>query len=276
MSEKKRVLFVTQELNPYIALSEISKITRDLPKYIYEQGLDIRVLMPRFGTINERRHKLHEVVRLSGININIKDEDYPLIIKVASLPSARLQVYFLDNEEFFKRKAVFGDAENEFFHDNYERMVFFCKGVIETVKKFGWSPDIVHCHGWMTSLVPMLMKTVHKNEPVFQNSSVVYTVYNNKFEAPIAEGFETKAKEIQKNLTEEELKVYGNGNGEYLQVGALQYSDAVIVPNPEINGEIRNTLSNFERPIIECNGVEDENFFEENHKLYQQLFKDEE
>lgn len=274
MSEKKRVLFVTQELNPYIALSEISKITRDLPKYIYEQGLDIRVLMPRFGTINERRHKLHEVVRLSGININIKDEDYPLIIKVASLPSARLQVYFLDNEEFFKRKGVFGDAETEFFDDNYERMVFFCKGVIETVKKFGWSPDIVHCHGWMTSLVPMLMKTAYKNEPVFQNSSVVYTVYDNKFEAPIAEGFESKAKEIQKNLTDDELKAYGNGNGEHLQVGALQYSDAVIVPNPEINGEIRSTLSTFERPVVECNGIEDESFFEENHKLYQQLFKD--
>ena len=144
---KKRVLFVTQEMNPYTALSQISEVVNRLPQVSNDKGFEIRVLMPRFGTINERRHRLHEVVRLSGMNIIVDDEDYPLIIKVASLPGARLQVYFLDNEEFFKRKFVFHDEDEKPFDDNMERMVFFCKGVLETVKKFGWPPDIIHCHG---------------------------------------------------------------------------------------------------------------------------------
>ena len=121
--------------------------------------MEVRVLMPKYGSINERRHRLHEVVRLSGMNIIVDDDDYPLIIKVASLPGARLQVYFLDNEEFYKRKFVFDDENEKPFEDNQERMVFFCKGVVETVKKFGWPPDIIHCHGWMTSLVPFFLRT---------------------------------------------------------------------------------------------------------------------
>jgi len=154
MSNNK-VLIVTQEMNPYTALTEISNIARKLAQYIQENGMEIRVLMPRFGTINERRHRLHEVVRLSGMNIIVDDDDFPLIIKVASLPEARMQVYFLDNEDFFKRKSIFENDKGEPFEDNADRMVFFCKGVIETVKKFGWAPDIVHCHGWMTSLIPL-------------------------------------------------------------------------------------------------------------------------
>ena len=145
--EKKKVLIVTQEMEPYTDLSIISNIARQLPQHIQENGMEIRVLMPRFGTINERRHRLHEVVRLSGMNIIVDDDDYPLIIKVASLPGARMQVYFLDNEEFVKRKRVFTDENDKPFEDNADRMIFFCKGVIETVRKFGWPPDIVHCHG---------------------------------------------------------------------------------------------------------------------------------
>ncbi|MDX1479803.1 MAG: glycogen/starch synthase, partial [Saprospiraceae bacterium] len=141
---KKRVLFVTQEMNPYTDLTEISQIVRKLPQYTQENGMEIRVLMPRFGLINERRHRLHEVVRLSGMNIIVDDDDFPLIIKVASLPGARMQVYFLDNDEFFKRKAIFENDKGEPFDDNQDRMVFFCKGVLETVKKFGWPPDIIH------------------------------------------------------------------------------------------------------------------------------------
>ena len=152
--EKKKVLIVTQEMQPYTALSESAEIARKLPQDVQEKGVEIRVLMPRYGTINERRHRLHEVVRLSGMNIIVDDDDFPLIIKVASLPGARMQVYFLDNEDFFKRKSVFEDSQGKPFDDNADRMVFFCKGVIETVKKFGWPPDIIHCHGWMISLVP--------------------------------------------------------------------------------------------------------------------------
>lgn len=178
MADKKRILIVTQEMKPYTILSQISDIVREYSQYIQENGVEVRILMPKFGTINERRHRLHEVVRLSGMNINVDDDDYPLIIKVASLPGTRMQVYFLDNEEFFKRKQIFNDAEENFFEDNLDRTIFFCKGVVETVKKFGWAPDIVHAHGWMTSLLPALLKTTYQNEPIFQNAQVVYSAYH--------------------------------------------------------------------------------------------------
>ena len=171
---KKKVLFVTQEMKPYTILSEISEIARRLPQHVQENGMEIRILMPRYGTINERRHRLHEVVRLSGMNIIVDDDDYPLIIKVASLQEARMQVYFLDNEDFFKRKQIFENKDGQPFEDNADRMVFFCKGVMETVKKFGWPPDIIHCHGWMTSLVPLYLKKAYKNEPLFQNTKILF------------------------------------------------------------------------------------------------------
>src|SRR5690606_16216133 len=144
------------------------RITRELPQHIQENGMDIRVLMPRFGHINERRNRLHEVVRLSGINIVVNEADYPLMIKVASLPGLRLQVYFLDNEDFVERKHTFRDKKQTFFKDNDDRMIFFCRGVIETVRKFGWPPHLIHCHGWMTSLIPYFLKTTYKDDPVFK------------------------------------------------------------------------------------------------------------
>ena len=176
---KTKVLIVTQEMNPYTVGSEIAEIARRLPQHIQEQGMEIRILMPKYGTINERRHRLHEVVRLSGMNIIVDDDDFPLIIKVASVQGARMQVYFLDNEDFFKRKAIFKDADEKAFEDNPDRMIFFCKGVVETVKKFGWAPDIVHCHGWMTSLIPLYLKTAYKSEPLFEDAKVVTSIYNN-------------------------------------------------------------------------------------------------
>ena len=142
---------------------------------------EVRCIMPRFGVINERRHRLHEVVRLSGINVSVDNDDYPLQIKVASLPNARLQVYFLENEDLFKRKYIFHDEKEKWFDDNGLRTVFFCKGALETVKKFGWPPDIIHCSGWMTGLIPFYLKTVYKKEPVFAHSKVVYTIGQNTF-----------------------------------------------------------------------------------------------
>ena len=162
-------------MDPYLDLDGIGTLIQKLPAYAQDGGMEIRILMPRFGTINERRHRLHEVVRLSGMNIIIDDDDYALIIKVASLPGSRIQVYFLDNDEFFKRKMVFADDDGKLFDDNQDRMIFFCKGAIETVKKFGWPPDIIHCSGWMTGLIPMYLQTAYKKEPVFGNSKLVYT-----------------------------------------------------------------------------------------------------
>jgi len=253
--EKKKVLIVTQEMEPYTALSEISAIARKLPQYVQEKGMEIRVLMPRYGTINERRHRLHEVVRLSGMNIIVDDDDFPLIIKVASLPGARLQVYFLDNEDFFKRKSVFEDAKGKPFNDNADRMVFFCKGVVETVKKFGWPPDIIHCHGWMTSLVPLYLKTAYKNEPLFQNSKVVYSLYDNSLEKTFSEDFFDKAS--INNLEPEDLGAYKNGKGITLHNGASTFTDAIITGSETLSKDSAQILAETEKPVLEYKGEEE-------------------
>ncbi len=245
---KNKVLIVTQEMQPYTALSEMSTITRKLAQYVQENDMEIRVLMPRFGTINERRHRLHEVVRLSGMNIIVDDDDYPLIIKVASLPEARMQVYFLDNEDFFKRKSVFSDEEGEPFDDNADRMVFFCKGVIETVKKFGWPPDIVHCHGWMTSLIPLYLKTAYKADPLFQHSRVVYSVYADTLEKAVSDHFLAKA--TINNVTSDDLRVYQNGTGITLHKGAIAYSDAVIQGSETLSETVQNLLNTSDKPVL--------------------------
>ncbi len=178
---KKRILFIATEMSPYLELTEFAEIVNKLAIKSNESGLEVRCIMPRFGVINERRHRLHEVVRLSGINVSVADEDHPLQIKVASLPNARLQVYFLENEDFFKRKHIFHDEEEKWFDDNALRTVFFAKGALETVRKFGWPPDIIHCSGWMTGLIPAFIKTAYKREPVFAHSKIVFTIGEKYF-----------------------------------------------------------------------------------------------
>lgn len=251
--DKKRVLIVTQEMQPFTALSEISEIARQLPQYVQESGMEIRVLMPRFGTINERRHRLHEVVRLSGMNIIVDDDDYPLIIKVASLPGARMQVYFLDNEEFFKRKSIFTDEAGLEFEDNADRMIFFCKGAIETVKKFGWAPDIIHCHGWMTSMIPFYLKTVYKNEPIFKSSKVIYSMYNFKPDETFSERFAAKA--AINNLQDEDLKAFNNGVGVSLHKGAAAFSDA-LMSNGSADAQVQYVLDNEKKPHLQIEDKE--------------------
>jgi starch synthase len=235
--EKTRVLIVTQEMDPYLNLSDISNITSKLPKHLHDKGMEIRVLMPKFGNINERRHRLHEVVRLSGINIIMDDEDYPLIIKVASLPNARLQVYFLDNDEFFKRKSAFSDENNNFYDDNGERMVFFCKGVLDTVKKFGWAPDIIHCHGWMTSLIPFYLKTAYKDEPIFVKSKVVFSVYENTFEKQLSSKFSALAA-IHGHLESKEMKAFKDTDIASLYMAGAEYADALVKGSKSIDKKV--------------------------------------
>ena len=188
---KLRILYVASEINPFLQITEVAEYVRKLPQAMQERGMEIRILVPRFGLINERKNRLHEVVRLSGINISVGDDEKPLIIKVASIPSAKLQVYFIDNEDYFHRKSVFLDKDNNFFDDNDERAIFFCKGVLETVKKLGWAPDVVHCNDWMTALIPLYLKTTYKNDPMFKDTKCVFTMYNNafnyKFEGAILE-----------------------------------------------------------------------------------------
>ncbi|MEM9548854.1 MAG: glycogen/starch synthase [Bacteroidota bacterium] len=241
---KKRVLFVTQEMKPYTTLSEMSELVRKLPQFAQEKGYEIRVLMPKFGTINERRHRLHEVVRLSGMNIIVDDEDYPLIIKVASLPGARMQVYFLDNEEFFKRKFVFEDEEGKPFEDNQDRMVFFCKGVMETVKKFGWAPDIIHCHGPMTGLIPLFQKKVYHNDPIFEDAKVIFSAYNNDLES----SFDKRFLEIAmiNDLEDDDVAPYAKSDTINLNVGAINYADGIVAGSNELPSEVVDKISSSE------------------------------
>lgn len=223
-------------MQPYTALSEISEIANKLPQHILKNGMEIRVLMPRFGIVNERRHRLHEVVRLSGMNIIVNDDDYPLIIKVASLPQARMQVYFLDNEDFFKRKSVFEDSKGKPLEDNEDRMVFFCKGVLETVRKFGWPPDIVHCHGWMTSLVPAYLKTAYEHEPLFKESKIVYSAYDYDMGGHFSDDFIRKA--CINDMEASQLDAYHEDGIVTLHKGAVSYSDGVIQGSPELDSDL--------------------------------------
>lgn len=272
MTEKKKVLFVTQEMEPYTALSEISAIVRKLPEYTQSNGMEIRVLMPRYGTINERRHRLHEVVRLSGMNIIVDDDDFPLIIKVASLPGARMQVYFLDNEDFFKRKSVFTNDAGEPFEDNADRMVFFCKGVIETVRKFGWPPDIIHCHGWMTSLIPLYVREAYRTEPLFQNSKIIYSVYNTMLDKSFSDEFVTKAS--INNLEENDLSAYLNGKGINLHQGAIAYSDALIRGSEDLSENVEKLVQDSGKPVLDFKKAEE--FLPAYLEFYHSLLEEEE
>jgi starch synthase len=255
-------------MNPYTTLTEISNLVKKLPQYAQEKGMEIRVLMPKYGLINERRHRLHEVVRLSGMNIIVDDDDFPLIIKVASLPGARLQVYFLDNEEFFRRKYMFEDAKEKPFKDNEDRMVFFCKGVLETVRKFGWPPDIIHCHGWMTSLVPFYLRTVYKDEPIFQNSKIIYSVYNNSLENTFDNRFVEKAS--INNLTAEDLKNYVNGDGSVnLHSGALKHADAVIKGSESYDEPLAKDIDTVDKPMLDYQ--DEENYLAAYVDFYKEL-----
>jgi len=231
--DKKRILLITEEMDPYLLSNQIGNISRLLADEINKNGYEIRILMPKFGTINERRHRLHEVVRLSGINIIIDDDDFPLLIKVASLPGSRMQVYFLDNEDFFKRKGVYHDEDGHTYEDNAERMVFFCKGVLETVKKFGWPPDIIHCHGWFSSIMPMYIKTAYKSDPVFHRSKVIYSVYDNVYEGSLGDSFATKAR-INK-VEDADLKHYGGHTNTEMHLGAIHYSDGIIFSSDQVD-----------------------------------------
>src|SRR5687767_10595915 len=226
MSAKKRILFIANEMSPYLELTEFSEIVNKLAIKANDNNFEVRCIMPRFGTINERRHRLHEVVRLSGINVSIDNEDFPLQIKVASLPNARLQVYFLDNEDLFKRKLVFTDEKDKWFDDNTLRTVFFCKGALETVKKFGWPPDIIHCSGWMTGLIPFYLKTVYKKEPVFAHSKVVFTVGQTTFEESLGADFVSKAM-IHASLKEKELDIFKDATNKALLRGGAHFADAI-------------------------------------------------
>jgi len=246
--EDKRILYVSSEVVPYLAENEVSTMSYDVPKMINDQGGQIRIFMPRFGNINERRHQLHEVIRLSGMNLVVNDLDMPLIIKVASIPKERIQVYFIDNDEYFKRKATFSDEEGVLFPDNDERAIFFAKGVVETVKKLNWVPDIIHVHGWMASLLPVYMKHYYKNEALFMDTKIVTSVYGQSFEGTLDLEMINKVKfDGVPDDAVNDLKV---PNYENLIQVAVRHSDATIIASPNLSPSLTKYIESSQKPFL--------------------------
>lgn len=246
---KKRVLYITQEIFPFFPEEGIAASVRRLSQGVQEEDKEIRVFMPRFGVVNERRHQLHEVIRLSGMNLVVDDADHPLIIKVASIPRAKMQVYFIDNEEYFKRKSICKDMEGAFHPDNDERAMFFCKGVLETVKKLGWKPDIVHCHGWMTGFMPLYLKKMYATDPHFENVKIVYTNYNQ------GEGGVFNDRVLDKlkfdNFVEEDIDLLEEPTIENLNKLGVKWADAVAIGSETINGQISSYIKESGKPVLD-------------------------
>lgn len=229
-------------MSPYLEMTEFAEIVNKLAVKSNESGMEVRCIMPRFGMINERRHRLHEVVRLSGINVSVDGDDYPLVIKVASLPNARLQIYFLDNEDLFKRKSLFHDEHEKWFTDNALRAVVFCKGALETVKKFGWPPDIIHCSGWMTGLIPMYIKTAYKKEPVFSNCKVIYTIGQNTYKEKMGSEF-AKVATINSNIKEKDIEIYNEGSNTAMFKGGAHFADAITFGAEKVDKKLSDEFS---------------------------------
>lgn len=244
----KKILFVSSELVPYLPENEVSLMSYETPRMVNSNGGQIRIFMPRYGNINERRHQLHEVIRLSGMNLVINDMDMPLIIKVASIPRERIQVYFIDNDEYFKRKATFADADGNLFKDNDQRAIFFAKGVVETVKKLNWTPDIIHVHGWMASLLPLYLRKFYSDEPLFADSKIVTSVYGQSFEGELDSEMINKVS--FDGIPEDSIEALSKPNYNNLLKIAVDFSDAVILAAEEIPEELQNHISSLQKPVL--------------------------
>ena len=248
MKEPKRVLFVNSESFPYLPQTTISTVGRFLPQGVQESGKEIRSFMPKYGNINERRNQLHEVIRLSGMNIVVNDIDRPLIIKVSSISSARMQVYFIDNDDYFQRKLVFSDEDGKFFEDNDERAIFYARGVLETVKKLRWKPDIIHCQGWISHVLPLYLKKAYNDDPIFSDSKVVLSVYNEFLDEKLDPKMADKI--LIPGVEKKDVSILEDANGTNLAKLAVQYSDGVIYGSNEINESLANFINDSGLPIL--------------------------
>ncbi len=270
-NESKKVLFVNSEIFPYLPETDISVAGRYLPQGVQERGREIRSFMPRYGCVNERRNQLHEVIRLSGMNIVVGGVDRQLIIKVASISSARMQVYFIDNEDYFHRKAVDRDASGSFFADNDERAMFFARGVLETVKKLRWKPDLVHCQGWISYLMPLYLKKVYNQDPIFADSKVVLSLYNDLDNLTFAEDMASRI--AFESITPEDVTLIAKPDGINLAKLAVHYSDGVITAADGINPELEKFVKGAKLPVLQSPAIstEDTSYIEAYDKFYDQI-----
>ena len=264
--DAKRILFLAQEITPYLPESEIATICRNLPQGIQERGREIRTFMPKFGNINERRNQLHEVIRLSGMNLIIDDTDHPLIIKVASIQAARMQVYFIDNDDFFQRKFTIADANGEEYADNDDRSIFFVRGVLETIKKLRWIPDLIHCHGWMSALTTLYIKRKYADDPCLRHAKVVYSIYNNEFQKPFSKGFAAKLRADGAKAKDVEL-LKKDTSFVALNKLAIDFADGVIQGSEQINPELSEYIAAKEdKPFLPYQPAE--TYMDEINKFY--------
>ena len=269
--EKKRVLFISQEITPYLPENEMSSIGRNLPQGTMESGKDIRIFTPKYGCINERRHQLHEVIRLSGMNMILDNLDYPLIIKVASLQPVRMQVYFIDNEDFFPKKTFMNDLDGTFFDFHDERAIFFCRGVLETVRKLGWAPDVVHCQGWMSALVPMYLKRAFAEDPIFENTKVVYSLYNQEIDGNLSNEMSQKSRVA--GVSEEDTAVIDEASILNLHKLAITFADAVIVGSEKLDKELESHIQKSDKQTLEYQS--EDSYIAAYNALYDELLEEE-
>ncbi len=262
---QKKILYVASEIYPYLEENYISQICRYLPQGIQENENEIRTFMPKYGIINERKNLLHEVIRLSGQNIIIEDSDHPLIIKVASLQAVRMQIYFIGSEDFFSRKHLIRDEEGVFFPDNDSRAIFFAKGVIETVCKLGWNPDIIHCHGWISSLIPVFIKTCYKDNPFFQDAKIVTSIYHDHFKEKFKPRFAKKLKNT--GIPQECLTHFKSPTYDSIIQSSIDHSDGIVIGHSDIKPSIMEYLKKYKGPIFKHPEGEEE-YVEQYEEFY--------
>ncbi len=246
----KKVLFITQEITPYVPESNLASIGQNLPQAIQDKGREIRTFMPKWGIVNERRNQLHEVIRLSGMNLIIDDTDHPLIIKVASIQAARRQVYFIDNDDYFQHRQMTCDENGKEYEDNGERAIFYARGVLETVKKLRWCPDVIHCHGWMSAMVPLYIKKAYYDEPSFRDSKVIFSLYQEGFNSNLAPNFAEQV--LFREVTPEDVSMMKSpANYEELCKLAVAYSDGVIQNDETVNQNVLDYARSLNIPVLE-------------------------
>lgn len=265
----RKILYVCQEIMPYLPESELSGLSRRLAQAMQERGNEIRTFMPRYGCINERRNQLHEVIRLSGMNLIIDDNDHQLIIKVASIPSARIQIYFIDNDDYFARKAVLLDDDGKAFADNDERAIFFARGVLETVRKLNWTPTVVHCMGWMSAVVPIYMKKVFNDDPLFRDVKIVVTLADDRFDEPLDAQFAEKI--ANEGVKDEKLSILSTPSYENLYRFVIDYADGITVASPKASPELVEYARQSGKPVLEYREPDEEDFFDNYNRFYEEL-----
>lgn len=260
MKEPKRILFISQEITPYLAEENpIRLLNRQLPEYFQAHGYETRTFMPKFGEINERRNQLHEVIRLSGMNLIIEDSDHPLLIKVASIQTARIQIYFIDNDDLFHRRKGVADENGVEYADNDDRVIFYARGAIETVKKLRWTPDIIVCSGWMSALAPLYLKKAFNDEPFFAHSKIVLMLDDNEYQKPFSTKFADKLRiDGITNTDVRSIADFPVGYEELLRL-AVDYSDAIVFATPKVNQRVANYAETKGKPILPYEAKEDLN-----------------